>query len=349
MQKDMHFAGTYIAARAAGFGHAEADTIANSAQYVDDATKGGFIRFNNGALFQRTASCHTMATPENLSDLQNHLAWMPFHFLPGNDGANYADRLICRENSQIAKDMVESCIADRDLPQGLHRLGITAHVLADTFAHQGFAGMIHPVNTVTELFSEDPVLHRSITTQIQTLWGEAIHRGAPMLGHGLAHTYPDLPWLDWSYTDGQMRKVARNNLDIFLRAFEAICRMFQCYRGVEASGLPAATTDILRRHLLDIRLEDGQKRCDAWTTLLQQDDVFGWGAPRLEYRADGWRQAALGMAGEFADIASFDEIVPIPYPDDFLASDWKLFHDAAKDHRHQVMQRILPRYELCGA
>jgi len=349
MQKDMHFAGTYIVARASGFSHADASTIANSAQYVDDATEGGFVRFDNGALFQRTASCHTMATPENLDELQNHLAWMPFHFLPGNDGADYPDRLICRENSQIAQDMVNACIDDRGLPQGLHRLGITAHVLADTFAHQGFAGMIHKVNTVTELFSDDPVLHASITSQIQTIWGELTHSGAPMLGHGLAHTYPDLPWLEWSYTDGRMLKVKRDNLDIFLRALDTMCRMFQRYRNVEPAGLPAATINILRTHLSEIRNEDGQVRCDAWTTLLQQDDPFGWGGPHLDYQADGWRRQALGIDGAFANFGNFTEIDPIPYPPNFLTSDWKLFHDAAKDHRHQVMQRILPKYKLCGA
>ena len=274
---------------------------------------------------------------------------MPFHFLPGNDGTDNAGRLICRENSQIAQDMVDACIADRDLPQGLHRLGITAHVFADTFAHQGFAGMIHPVNAVSKLASTDPDLDQSAATEIQNLLTRVTHGRPPMLGHGLAHTYPDLPWLSWSYTNGLGVPVARDNLDCFLRAFEAMCVMFQRFQGVAASGLPPKTVEILRHQLANIIDPDGQERCDTWIELLQQGIGFDWGPVHLEYQADGWRQQALESDGILADIASFDEIVAIPYPADFLASDWKLFHDAAKDHRHQVMQRILPRYQLCGA
>ena len=33
----------------------------------------------------------------------------------------------------------------------LHRLGITMHVYADTWAHQGFAGTPHEINQATEI------------------------------------------------------------------------------------------------------------------------------------------------------------------------------------------------------
>jgi len=53
MQIDGHHTLTYIAARLAGYNHKKAGIIAYSAQYVDDATNAGIIRFKNGAMYQR--------------------------------------------------------------------------------------------------------------------------------------------------------------------------------------------------------------------------------------------------------------------------------------------------------
>ena len=50
MQKDFHHAVTYTVARLATFGHREAETIAYCAQYVDDATNNGTVKFGNNAM-----------------------------------------------------------------------------------------------------------------------------------------------------------------------------------------------------------------------------------------------------------------------------------------------------------
>ncbi len=51
MQIDGHHGLTYIAARLAGFTAYDAQVIAYSAQYVDDATNWGVLRFDNGAMY----------------------------------------------------------------------------------------------------------------------------------------------------------------------------------------------------------------------------------------------------------------------------------------------------------
>ena len=45
MQIDFHHTVTYVVARLAGFKASEAQTIAYAAQYVDDATQDGTVRF----------------------------------------------------------------------------------------------------------------------------------------------------------------------------------------------------------------------------------------------------------------------------------------------------------------
>ena len=82
MQIDFHHTATYTIARYAGFAHDDAAVIAHAAQYVDDATTSGFIRFKNGMRYQRTATSHAMCDPENLNNDDNTVSWLPFHFFP---------------------------------------------------------------------------------------------------------------------------------------------------------------------------------------------------------------------------------------------------------------------------
>lgn len=358
MQKDMHFAGTYIVARAAGFDHAEASTVANAAQYVDDATHSGFVRFTSGALFQRTATCHALADPDNLNALQNHLAWLPFHFLPGNEGESDADRLVCRQNSVIAREMVAACVAAAAAPQGLHRLGITAHVLADTFAHKGFAGIIHHVNVAEELTGDDPVVHESILTQTQNLLSRLTARFSDvrvcMLGHGLVHAYPDLPWLSWSYRNGAGQTIHRDNPTDFIDALNALLDLFLRWRKARGDSpaspaLSATLTSTLADRLRSTRDEDGDTRCSRWINALAAGEVPGIPPVEVRYDAKEWRSIALETEETFAGATSLEGILAIDCPSGFLRSDWKLFHDAAKDHRYQVTQVILPRHNLCAA
>ncbi len=167
MQIDFHHGVTYVVARLAGFGHREAEAVAYCAQYVDDATNSGVIKFTNGAMYSRICSAHKMLDYRNFNELANHHVWIPFHFLPGNGGkragenpyGSFIEKLICRADSYVAQGMLRACIEKRDSLFGLHRLGITMHVYADTWAHQGFAGVKNEVNNISvinDLDEPDP-------------------------------------------------------------------------------------------------------------------------------------------------------------------------------------------------
>lgn len=79
MQIDFHHTVTYVVARAAGFSHPESETIAYSAQYVDDATDLGLVQFylgdpaksKIGPTYTRISSAHKMLDYRNNSELAN--------------------------------------------------------------------------------------------------------------------------------------------------------------------------------------------------------------------------------------------------------------------------------------
>ena len=348
MQIDFHHAVTYVAARLAGFPHVDADIIAYAAQYVDDATSRGIIFFDNKALYERTSSAHKSIDLKNLDVLDNQKVWMPFHFLPGNGGpdsdyvsrSTFVHKLICLPESPVAKDMVEAAILDQDKPYALHRLGITMHVYADTWAHQGFAGVMHNVNKVNDISEtgDSDVFKDSLV--------KIISKSTPELGHGQANVFPDMPFLSWEYVNGQDKKIARNNVDIFCEAADSLCRAMKRYRlqnpDADVTGIEESDMKQIRKLFAGLKKKDGEDRHRDWINKIKQG-VFSFGRATISYAEDGkgsWKAEALDTSRD---------IFEYKYKESFLTSNWKLFHDALQLHRITVSHDILPSYGICAA
>lgn len=365
MQIDFHHAVTYVAARLAGFEHARAEIIAYSAQYVDDATNTGYVAFDNRSMYYRTASAHKMLDYKNFDELANHHAWIPFHFLPGNNGLppeqgqdlSFIDKIICTPNSHVAREMVRECIRRRSDAHALQRLGITMHAYVDTWAHQGFAGITHKVNDTSDLRNSDDHTDHSLKHSIGNYFGETFDAfksrfvgDALPLGHGSVLSHPDKPFLRWSYVNGLGKEIVRDNPTDFLEAAEYMCKALQCFRAgdpdMQAPGLPAGDRQKMDELLRNTRAEDGEARHKVWLAAIQ-DGVFSFGAAQLEYIPKGvnsWKHAALNTT-EFRDEGN--EI--FPYQPAFLNSNWKRFHDALQTHRLYVEHDLLPKYGICAA
>jgi hypothetical protein len=353
MQIDFHHAVTYVSARFAGFDHQEADTIAYAAQYVDDSTISGPIWFDNKAMYLRISSAHDSLDLLNLLNVGNHLVWLPFHFLPGNGNlpagqnpkGSFIDKIICCSNSPVAEEMLQAAIKDQGKPYDLHRLGITMHVYADTWAHQGFAGVLHHINEVEKLreTGDSGVFKSGLSKFLNNILEDTV----PPVGHGRALVFPDLPFLSWKYTNGRDEVITRNNTDLFYNAAESMCQAMQRYRmnfdpTVQVTGLPKEDSSTLRDLLFRFKDKDGVARYRKWLSALSSG-VFSFGSVSISYTADGknsWKAKALGTRHD----------VPVySYSPDFLHSNWKLFHDALQQHRLTVSHDILPRYGICAA
>ena len=162
------------------------------------------------------------------------LVWVPFHFLPENDANGshkdeFYNRIVCRPNSDIAKAMVCSCIRKKHRPFALHQLGITAHVFLDTWAHQGFAGIRHPINLASDIHLEDPrhdPQWSGVRETVRPFLCNILDCAFPM-GHGTVLHYPDHPFRKWSYVNGQGQTVSRDNPRDFLEAIEELYKVIK--------------------------------------------------------------------------------------------------------------------------
>jgi len=357
MQIDGHHTMTYVAARLAGFSKPRATIVAYSAQYVDDATNSGSIKFDNEAMYHRISSAHKMLDYRNSDELANHQVWIPFHFLPGNGGkpagenprGGFIKKLVCFPDSYPARDMLRICAADAKKPYGLHRLGITMHVYADTWAHQGFAGLNHKINEVTNITSNNKSLDKNFINKIANFF---LSESFP-LGHGAALSHPDRPSLVWEYTNGLKEKVKRDNQKIFMDAVNKMCRAMQCYIAGDLSmnlesmpGLPDKDAKKIFSLLKRIKGDSGEDRHKKWLAEIKNGS-FSFGPENVTYIGKGkgsWKHKSIGQlaaADSGREVFTFNQ--------SFMKSNWKQFHDALQAHRLDILHDVLPKYGICAA
>ncbi len=233
MQLDMHYYGTYAMARAAGIKPGAAQTIATCAQFVDDNAANTDIKFGNGAWVESIATAHHTIDKENLNGSDQRKVWVPFHFLPGNIGETWTERLKCRMDSQIAQELVEHHLSLSQSSFALELIGITAHVYADTFSHYGFSGVSSRGNKIVNdsivLNELDPEIKAYVLGKYENFKKSKGHKLLPnfrpnvvpagkwyevlknkvvswvgetfsgALGHGAVATFPDRPYLNWEF------------------------------------------------------------------------------------------------------------------------------------------------------
>ena len=368
MNIDFHFATTYVIARTAGFNPDEARIIAHSSQYVDDATHGGVINFDNRAIYQRISSSHKMLDYRNFKSLANHQVWIPFHFLPGNGGkkagenpkGKFINKLVCRPNSPVAQDMVKLCVESKEKKFSLHLLGITMHVYADTWAHQGFAGCLHKVNHVENLKDHEGKKNKDMLEKISNFFGDKFDEltsklvdDVSPLGHGAALSYPDKPYLKWSYINGLGEEIFRDNPKDFLAAADHMHQWMRKFikgnSSTQEEGLPEGERSKLFDLFIKIQDDDENKRLHKWLQHIE-NGFFAFGPENVSYIHKGsnsWKHRALLNPIEMENGDEQKHI--FKYHNEFMTSNWKLFHDALQFHRYNVLHLILPDYNICAA
>ncbi len=170
------------------------------------------------------------------------------------------------------------------------------------------------------------------------------------LGHGAALSYPDRPYLIWSYKGPEGEKVVRNNPEEFIKAAQAMCTAMQRYRvgdpKADVSGLSPDATDKIGLFFLEFTDEDGRERHKKWLEEIARGS-FGFPPVRLKYKDKGvasWKYQAIGTRRH-----KDRRTDRFAYDPSFLGSDWKLFHDALHAHRFAMLNTILPKYGICAA
>lgn len=355
MQQDMHYNGTYAMARAAGIKRETARLIATCAQFVDDAILDDGIHLDDGRSLVAEMTAHKTIDLKNADPNDQRKVWLPFHFLPGGQGGSMAEKLACRKDSPIAREVVARNLeVAGTAPYGPHLVGITAHVYADTFAHFGFIGACHEMNAVKdgtlETYTDhNPEIHDYIWGKarafLDRIASSALSDAFP-LGHGAVMTFPDRPYLRWSYRrkiDNVL--VERNNKNDFIQGCRALYLMFRQYaenvpNHADPGPLhPWASVRAAAKAVIDVE-GSKEERAKAWNKALKAGDITGKSETMPKYVGESWAEFVHGL-----------HLRPgtAPEPGKLVKAEVHKFYRAARSHRNTVLTDILPAHGILAA
>lgn len=354
MQYDMHYYATYAMAAAAGIAQADAQIIATSAQFVDDQNITAWIltRSQEGILGVATAHHPLEAGVRTLfgngERNDTRPVWVPFHFLPGAQGSNFQERMVCRKDSAVVNQMLDYYLSAETIQahraHALHLMGIAAHVYADTFSHYGFSGFSTSANDI-ELGSMR--YHESHSSAILDYIEQkketflSAFAETAQLGHGAVLTNPDRPYLKWSfvYRDGTVSE--RSNPDTFLEACEKLYQRFVQFSCIyyDKPAQPLLAWKELKAAVAALlaREADADTRAQGWVNAMKK----GKGA-----------LAALPVCSAYDHTAWLDETHECKDKEcaaEFIHSNPYRFFVAADYHRNYVLKRLLPSHGLMVA
>ncbi|NLF29536.1 MAG: hypothetical protein GX591_01470 [Planctomycetes bacterium] len=348
MDIEFHYHITCILARRGGFAREDAAAIAQACQYTDDNNDKYRVRLNDGRVYENYIS-QTL----DIRYPKNRLVriYTCFHFLPGDPDAEAARRadgamhlFNTTAGAPAARRALQTALDSGDV----HRIGIAAHALADTWAHQNFVGFEHAFNDGRGLLA----------------------RLTPTIGHADFQHRPDLPTLVWS--DHRLLHDSRriSNKDRFMLAAGALFTAFAAHNGLDdVEGRWAALAGDLGRaigtpHPGARRCVRGRRaRLAAYRTLcpdLPPYDDRRWlrqaASPLARWpRRLGdrlWRLASRWpLVGGLlkAYWPTWGRVRTFRATDAFEGSHWHRFQDAVKCHQAFVMEQLKPLYEQIGA
>ncbi|MCQ2564254.1 MAG: hypothetical protein MJ152_00075 [Clostridia bacterium] len=288
MQADFHYYATYCASLLAGFPHEDATRIAYSANFVDCCTATILKRVQLPTCAATTQSQLELADSNtDIWGLQEITRiWSSFHFLPARLDAevkaikNYRDkfRLICFPNGCLVGKTVELA---KDT--SLEAVGVAMHVLADTWAHQNFAGTPSLVinntqhhffqfNTETEKWERIKFSHNVAKKDnfktgkyINSIYQEAEH-GIMNLGHGRAGHLPDYSFIKYKYMPawGNYAEIVKDNPQDYLNAFAQMVYALKYLKGTNKKfSLNTYDFDAIKKHRAEIEAIIKKPQLDA--------------------------------------------------------------------------------------
>ena len=265
MQEDFHYYATYCASVLAGYSHEESMAICYSAQFVDlcSRTLLGKLKGPSAAATTQLQLELMDARTDSVGLQDITRIWSSFHFLPRDlnaevkGGKRYRNkyRLICGPNGELVKETVELAKG-----RSLQAAGVAMHVLADTWAHQHFAGTPSVVINNTNYYFYEILESEGTTTERRISFRhsasapddleegkytnsvyQSSERNIMNLGHGRAGHLPDYSFIRYRYMPawGNYSEVLKDNPSDYLHAF---CQMVYALRYLRGD-LPAFATD----------------------------------------------------------------------------------------------------------
>jgi hypothetical protein len=309
-------------------------TLAYSSQYVDDA-KINHLVSNDKIVLSNIATAHRYFKINTYTFSAMIYNTCAFHFLPACKGDSFTQKLICQKDSKII-----NTILTNNLKSSPQKFGMLLHIYADTFAHQGFSGLLSKPNQICDLKNTNGTFILKVKYFFNKSFDTIIKDFVPAYGHGQAYHYPDIPYLKWSYKyDNETSKTANifvDNQERYKEAFDKIHNYLLKY--IKINNI---TTDIKNYNLdqfyniLAIKAND-DKKIKLWQDYLTTHKYFEPNARELKYDETVWLK-------ECFDDFKYDKynnrvVKDAIFKPDYKSSSWFQFVKAVKEYKIELKQ-----------
>jgi len=313
MDKEFHFFITYIVAQKAGFGPEDSYRIAYSSQYTDDNTRKYTINGEQTSEFETFISQTVDITQPQEALIRIYPA---FHFMPGAGSDLFADSASRRDgkmhllntipNGENSRTVLQTALDTGDP----FRIGIAAHLYADTFSHQNFLGYKDGFNSLIPLSPFN-------------------------IGHAEAFHKPDYVAAVWHDTRLVLSKERVDNKWRFLQAVACLFRLLK-----KGSSPTQDEVDTLLNSVSNAigRRDDGNElsdeRIERYKALIQDFE---------DYDKYAWLdQAVAEKAPDPLPTPDYPQPAPtFIWIRGYESSNWYQFQLAVKNHQGYVMDQII--------
>jgi hypothetical protein len=245
----------------------------------------------------------------------------------------------------------------------LIQLGVRAHVIADTWAHQDFAGFSHEMNTYKDIDgkwgrqeikvgSQPNSLNKKLLTSRQSSVFQAVPNGTSYLGHGWMGHLPDCGYLIYKYRPlwkGQAcEEHIRDNPTEYNKAWFQLLSLFK-----SCNGTAELTQDEVNKHKRSItraitHVPDKYDSAKARETVAKSSNAWmehmspQFGLPPIIIKGDKEPDDAMVMKGVMSKPSSVQQTRYGTYVVD-ASSDIYMFQMAA-DYHFQYVREFMRRY-----
>jgi len=314
MTKDCHYYAVLAFARAIGYKKEIAHKIAYASQFVDDAKINhitlkrnfetlDYLNMNGKPSFYNMATCHCYFKLKTYNYSAMTANTSAFHFVPGGGGKTFTRKMRCKQNNPVINEILELAI-NEDNPV---KFGMLLHSFADTFAHQGFSGIISKVNDIKECKAKIRVRSENLLKK----WGRGLALkfydkcfdwAVPAYGHGQVANFPDEPYLKWSYVyeylddDNDLSVPTKiDNPKRFVAAFYEIQHLLERFLKLhpEFKDNDFKPLSSKKCYKLIIKKAGVKRRIKIWQKFMLKNKMFIESDQAFKYDEELWLKAAF--------------------------------------------------------
>jgi len=373
MEISSHYYALLALCRTCGINKETSHKIAYASQFVDDA-KINCLSGDDGFKIENIATCHSYSKIRTFNYEAMILNTVSFHFPPGCEGEHFADKLVCKENSEVINEIVKQSVdVGSESAEGKPEVfGMLMHIYADTFAHQGFSGLLSKVNDIEHLDDSGILIHQDGWKSVIPFWWGRMIRGLkklkaepdfddfmPAYGHGQAGHCPDIPYLKWSYeyshdrceADVNSKVLHIDNIQRFKRAFESIQTYLEKYlernpdfKDPDFNSIHKEKALIKFFEILKAK-ETTSSKIKSWQNFMVNNNFYNKSEDKeiLEYDELLWIKELIYDYDESTDIHKDRKVSNVKLLEGYINSSWVNYVVGVKWYKQMLMDSCKPR------